>query len=605
MKTRPNKRVKRSTCSSFSPLAPSVSPRPPKSLMNTPLGTLQRIETALWLHTSTLKMRRSSTGTNTEASLQQSCGSIPLDQFHSFVKERELLDSPSTDASDKNHLKVVFDVNDSDMLRLMDNAVELTKQLVDTERYLLDLMVVAGSDPSKLGFVKDDLRTSLYTLYRFAPSESATTQIANESGIVFDLEVLKPPPKQSSRLEVMKSLYKFSRKIYFGHADPETTKWWWKHVATVARVILDSRKQTISKKSVNSANKIEISSLEPLATGLNASDLITKDMTLEERVRIRAQLREQSLLKQSVNLMARTPGSSSDEPRRKNKMLLELADALWSFANRRSLGDQSGLLVEFSKERSAKTASFDSVSSGKIAKLTVEDFIKDARISWKSVLGRGNFGGDEEGSGSRAGSSGRYRISGVTDAAKVDLSRVLFHIRMKMITTTDGSSFSSDVTSDKRRMETEMLGLLSELASTFPKWIRLLDVPSSLMATNKVGGAWEYRRFGSNGTTIKNPSSRSSIIIIRNDAVDYARYVHLPLGGKSIRSEPTKQSHGADITNIARFLSSASGKKRPHNELQQKDKKLGPSAIANTIVPPSFVRLYGKALGVSDNDAMG
>jgi len=549
-----------------------------------------------------MKMRPSSTGEKADELSKQPRGRISLDQFYSFVKDLELMDLASTAASDEKHMKSGYDVNDSDILRLMENAEKLTEQLVDTERNLLDLMAVAGWDPSKLGLVNNDSSTSLYLLYQFTPSESITSQNTTENGNTFDLEVIQPPPKQSPRLEVLKDVYKFSLKIYCGHGTLDATKRWWIHVANVAQVILDSRKQSISKNSAMNAKKKGKNPLASITAGLTASELITKDMTLEERVRIRARIREQSLLNQSGSLKARSPGSSSDPQHRKNRTLLELADSLWSFANRRSLGDRSGFLCEGSKKELSNIAFVDNGKSGKNARLAVVDFIKDARISWKSVVGRGNFGGVNGESNSNAGSGGRYSSLGVKDVANIDLSRVLFHIRMKMVSTTDGSEFSLNVTSDTRRMETEILGLLEELASMFPEWVRLLDAPSSLTAANKFGGAWEYSRVGNNGITNKKPSARRSIILIRNYAVDYASYVHSKLGARNSQVEPTKQSQTVDMM---RFRSSACSKKRSYNEVHHNDKKDGPSAIADTIVPPSFVRLYGKALGIIENNAKG
>lgn len=549
-----------------------------------------------------MKPRPSSTGEKAGESSKQPRSRISLDQFYSFVNDLELLDLASTAASDVKLLKSGYDVNDSETLQLMENADKLTEQLVDTEFNLLDLMAVAGWDPSKFELANKDSSTSLYMLYQFTPSESTTSQNTTENGNTFDLEVKQPPPKQSPRLEVLKDVYKFSLKIYLGHGTLDATKRWWKHVANVAQVILDSRKQSISQFSVINAQKPGKKPLESITTGLTASELITKDMTLEERVRIRAQIREQSLLNQSGSLKASSPGSSSDPQHRKNTMLLELADALWSFANRRSLGDRSSFLCESSKKGLENVAFVDTSRSGKNARLAVVDFIKDARISWKSVVGRGNLRGVTGESKSIAGAGGRYSILGVKNVANIDLSRVLFHIRMKMVSTADGSEFSSNVTSDTRRMETEVLGLLDDLASMFPEWVRLLDAPSLLTAANKSGGAWEYSRAGNIGTTNKKPSARRSIILIRNDAVDYASSVHSKLGGRNSQAEPTKHNKAIDIV---RFRSSASSKKRFYNEVHHNDKRVGPSAIAETIVPPSFVRLYGKALGVIENNAKG
>jgi len=146
----------------------------------------------------------------------------------------------------------------------------------------------------------------------------------------------------------------------------------------------------------------------------------------------------------------------------------------------------------------------------------------------------------------------------------IDLSRVLFQIRLKMKPNKD--------VSDKRQMEMQLLELLEELSELVPAWIQLRKAPTLMTGLSskkrKTSGAIDASLTTPATATTKQQKTniKQCIIVIRNDAVDYNTDVRLKLGGRS------------HITSLEEMR----GKKQP--------------SLADAIVPPSFLQTYGKAL---------
>jgi hypothetical protein len=184
-----------------------------------------------------------------------------------------------------------------------------------------------------------------------------------------------------------------------------------------------------------------------------------------------------------------------------NKALLELADALRSYSQRRGLTSAGvgGSAIDRLQSRAAGSSSSvvssaAAVAGGRtkmqttnIARLSVMDLIKDARIAWNAVVRSGGGGGGKsDSSGYALGSSeGANRGGGGGLAAPVvniDISRVLFQLRLKMMMAADAkttlrgtsSALALDVqVSDRRQMELYLLDLLEKLTSLVPNWIHL------------------------------------------------------------------------------------------------------------------------------------
>eukprot|EP01082_Thalassiosira_pseudonana_P001110 g954.t1 g954 contig10:1067562-1068469(-) len=234
----------------------------------------------------------------------------------------------------------------------------------------------------------------------------------------------------------------------------------------------------------------------------------TKEMAndVQEVERLTSQLTEEERLLFDLNkaILSRGQGGSKSEDGVvvvDNKALLELADALRSYSQRRGLTSAGvgGSAIDRLQSRAAGSSSSvvssaAAVAGGRtkmqttnIARLSVMDLIKDARIAWNAVVRSGGGGGGKsDSSGYALGSSeGANRGGGGGLAAPVvniDISRVLFQLRLKMMMAADAkttlrgtsSALALDVqVSDRRQMELYLLDLLEKLTSLVPNWIHL------------------------------------------------------------------------------------------------------------------------------------
>jgi len=190
----------------------------------------------------------------------------------------------------------------------------------------------------------------------------------------------------------------------------------------------------------------------------------------------------------------------------------------------------------------------------------------------------------------------KSRRGGATPVVTIDLGRVLFQLRLKMVTVVD--------VSDKRQMELQLFGLLEKLATLAPAWIHLRRAPSTLTGTTRpVEKKIDDSKWDSGVSTNQKNATTSnlrlniqhSIIVIRNDSVDYAT-IRAKLGGR------VHNPVGLAIkSNTAKKTGLPKGNKRSFQQMeeQQLKNKIQVGA-ADAIVPPSFRRMYGKALGLDE-----
>jgi hypothetical protein len=281
-----------------------------------------------------------------------------------------------------------------------------------------------------------------------------------------------------------------------------------------------------------------------------------KKMTLEERVRAKSQLRNKKAT--STSSVDKTLQSAATSQQNEQKALLELADALRAYSSRRT-----------------------AVGSGNnVSRLSVSDFMKDAIVAWNGIVHNASV--EKNGGGGAGGKTVEKSSRAVaTPVTNIDLNRVLFHLRIKMAC----SGMQGDGPS-RRQMENYLLELLQKLASLIPNWIHLRSLPSSLSTTTKETKPKkpDAPPATQQSSAMDRKTMRSSIIVIRNDGVDYAKDVRAKLGGRSYyQSNSIDQGGKSDNT--------VNKKKRSLKEFMGKQ-----NAVADAIVPPSFRKRYGKLL---------
>mmetsp|Transcript_35619 Transcript_35619/g.75059 ORF Transcript_35619/g.75059 Transcript_35619/m.75059 type:complete len:596 (+) Transcript_35619:87-1874(+) len=544
-------------------------------MMSTSLGALLRIEATIWLNAR-----------------GGGRGSMPLDDFYALARTHEWLglnnqkDKVNDGTGDSNGAMVTVSKQVS-MISL--EVYELINKLSEEERLLLDILSVSAWEPTEI--------TKLYPLYRLYSSEKGKIQ----------LEVMQQPrpmtsldkttkaknSKIATRSDVLGNMYHQSRKCFsFGSVAgsmPAIQKWW-EHVKSTSQLILGHRESmadaSMSKVTAesgtveSSANSIMAESKATVSPTKNGNG---KNMTLEERVRARS-MRKPSGVKQVSKIGGKSLNVDD------NKGLLELADALRSYSQRRGIassgvGRGGGSALDRLRNRGINDGTGSNNATRNIARLTVTDLIKDARTTWGVVV--------HESIDQRDGSSGssKSRKGGSTPLVGIDLGRVLFQLRLRMVSVADMS--------DKRQMEMQLLGLLEKLATLAPEWIHLRKAPSTLAVTTKPPeknsiGTKEASGISSKQQNAKTSSTtlniRLSIIVIRNDCVDYAN-IRANLGGRVHNTKSSNDSKKESSNGNKRSFQDMTGQ-QPQNIVHQ------PVGAADAIVPPSFRRMYGKALGL-------
>ncbi|KAL9185285.1 hypothetical protein ACHAXT_003062 [Thalassiosira profunda] len=526
----------------------------PPTMLATPIGTLLRMEATLWMKA-------------------KGGGRLPLSDFYALARAHGWLGVHPTTASPddggddteapENAPREVSELS----FELSSEVHALVGHLSERERLLFDFVAASGWQSTEA--------PHLYPLYRITAASSGKAQ----------LEVLQAPQDEDAkpaaapaktRSDVLSSMYQLSRKQVSPRSsvggDETFAQTWWEHAKGVAEAIIADRKATASstgKVEGAAAGKAAVKSI--LSNGDNgdhASPVKSTDegkkMSLEERVRARS-LRSEAIAKSKQSSGANGPSSQASE----GKTLLELADALRSYSQRRGLASSGGGGSALDRLKSRASGGSDAPTN--IARLAVADLLKDARTSWKTIVHESL----DQGSGpQRAGSA---------KVVSIDLSRVLFQLRLQMVADANGL--------EKRQMEAQLLGLLEKLAATVPKWIHLRKAPLAAAAMGKPKPTSKQNATSSS----KKPSIRQSTIVIRNDAVDFKEVraqlggrVHNPVGAGGKSSDGGKEAV-------------SKGTKRSRQEASKSTSDLqgslqAPVSAADAIVPPSFARMYGKAL---------
>ena len=489
--------------------------------------------------------------------------SLPLEEFYTLARTHEWTGSTVSSGDTKddiNHTSAK-----SQATKLSKQVGELTQQLSEEERLLFNLMAVSSWKSS-------EMTSKLYPLF----------QIATTDNNKYQLEMLKPPesvtmavssPNSVSptkaktkiasvpRSEVLRNMYVQSKK-YAAFVDNSTqtdSKSWWENASNTAQIILDHRKLNAKKMNTKTEAVEAAKNIPASAAIITTNDEIFtgKKMTLEERVRAKSQLRKKSSSTSTVDkTLSATTSRQSEE-----KALLELADALRSYSQRRG------------------------GSASNAGRLPMSDFMKDANVAWNAIVH--NESVDKTTAGGKKLETSRTIATPVTS---IDLSRVLFHLRIKMSCGAgyDSKGVDSGDVTNKRQMENYVLELLKKLAKQIPNWIHLRAIPSSLSATTKERKPKEFAAAAtaSQQSTMDRKSMRSAIIVIRNDAVDYAKDVRAKLGGRTHQSNSLGKGKDDNSRNAP-----IGGKKRSLKDFLGQN-----NAAADAIVPPSFLKRYDKML---------
>ena len=495
-------------------------------MLDTRLGTMMRIEAAIW--------------TNTRGR----GGGIPIEDFYSMARSLGVNNQSKNGSVTSETKNSTYKRLSKAESKICSDVNEIIDTFTEEEILLFDFVSATGWKP-------DD--PNLYPLYRlYLPSHKAKIH----------LEILQRPQETKSTSTIKSSITTSTRSeilqdMYFGCKNfslTATSRDWGEHAKNVAQMILDHRKSMASSAREDSAKD---ASLKPIASNTNK-------MTLEDRVHARS-------LRNPTTSMSKQPSNARESTQQiENKALLELATSLRSFSQRRGASYSGGSAVDKLRNRGNSGVASGALAAKAIARLTVMDLIMDARITWNFVVSDStNLHDRNIGNKSGRGSA--------TSLVNVDLSSVLFLLRLKMISTAG--------VLDKREMELQFLALLEKLSTLVPKWIHLHKAP---LLIKPGSGPSNYQQ---NGALSNQKSTiKQSIIVIRNDSVDYAVDVRAKLGG---RVHNTTGSAKGDSGNNVKL---SNGNKRSLLEMRGQ-----PMGVADAIVPPSFRRMYGPALGLKSS----
>eukprot|EP00970_Alexandrium_tamarense_P013124 scaffold3260_cov148-Alexandrium_tamarense.AAC.1 len=428
-----NHSTEKTTSASDGAGAPPSTTSTLPSTMSTPLGILMRVEATLWMHVCTTSRRAINDGVK---------GSVSVAEFHEMSRAHEWLASspssavtatpPSVGDTGDAQSSAVAAAPTKEMANDVQEVERLTSQLTEEERLLFDLVAVSGWE----NITTNGGKGLLYPLYRLAPSFKGKLH----------LEVLLPSPTSAispdakpkakpiaatkttpprTRIDVLGLMYHHSRKHYnFNHPNLNDSSCiqqqyaaWWENAKTTAQLIMEHRKSRID---INASKKKDTSSPTSFMSGnaeSSTKDATTstvrsspsKKRTLEERIQARSDLRE-SKTTQNKAILSRGQGGSKSEDGVvvvDSKALLELAYALRSYSQRRGLTSAGvgGSAIDRLQSRAAGSSSSvvssaAAVAGGRtkmqttnIARLSVMDLIKDARIAWNAVVRSGGGGG--------------------------------------------------------------------------------------------------------------------------------------------------------------------------------------------------------------------
>jgi len=489
--------------------------------------------------------------------------SLPLEEFYALARTHEWAASISSFDSKDDVTHTSVTMTHSNSAKLSKQVDALTQHLSEEERLLFNLTTVAG-------WKSNEMTPKLYPLF----------QITKGDNDKYQLDMLQPPesvklavssPNSVSptkakviiatvpRSEVLRNMYIQSKKyaaLVNDKSQPDLQSWW-QNASNTAQMILDHRKLNAKKITTKTEAMEAAKNVPASATIINTNDEIFagKKMTMEERVRAKAELRSKS---NGTSTVDKTSSATTSRQSEQNA-LLELADALRSYSQRRG-GNGSNAV-----------------------RLTMSDFMKDANTAWNAIVH--NESVEKTTGGGKKVEKSRALAAPVTS---VDLSRVLFHLRIKMSCGAGSKGVASSDTSNKRQMENYLQELLQKLISLIPKWVHLCSIPSSLSTTSKERNLKKPTQTTTQQNVIDRKSMRSAIIVIRNDAVDYAKDVRAKLGGRTHQHV----SLGGGGTGEDNNLNGPKGvKKRSLKEFMGQK-----NAAAAAIVPQSFLKRYDKML---------
>lgn len=477
--------------------------------------------------------------------------SLPLEEFYALARTHEWTRGDSKD--DVTHASATSQANST---KLSKQVEELTHNLSEEERLLFNLMTVSGWKSSEMTpklyplfqITKGD--NNKYQLEMLPPPESVSLAVSSPNS-VSPTRASKVKIATVPRSEVIRNMYVQSKKyaaLVNDSSQPDLQSWW-RDAFNSAQMILDHRKLNAKKINTKTVAAEVAKNVPASAAIINTNDetllFAGKKMTLEERVRAKSQLRNKSSSTSTVDkTLSATTSRQSEE-----KALLELADALRSFSHRRG-GNGSNA-----------------------ARLSMSDFMKDANVAWNAIVHNESV---DKTTGKKQLETSRAIATPVTS---IDLSRVLFHLRIKMSCGAGSKGVDSGDASNKRQMENYLLELLKKLASAIPNWIHLRSIPSSLSTTTKERKSKKPAPTITQQNAVDRKSMRNAIIVIRNDGLDYAKDVRAKLGGRTHQSS----SIGGTVLK--------GDKKRSLKEFMGQH-----NAAAGAIVPPSFLKRYDKML---------
>lgn len=501
------------------------------------------------------------------------CVSLSFDEFYKLVKTHEWAGSFSKskgDGDDDDAIPTSATLQTtapSIVEKLSKQVEEWTQQFSEEERLLFQLMAVTSWKSNAMTtksyplfqLTKKGDNISKYLLEMCLPPESVTLAVSSPNSV--SPTKAKANILSVARSEVLRNMYKHSKK--YATLDSNSSndlQIWWENAYNVSQMILDHRKLN-AKKMTSKTESLEATRNTQSEAIINNNIAIEettdgKKMTLEERVRAKSQLRNKKAT--TTSSVDKTLQSAATSQQNEQKALLELADALRAYSSRRT-----------------------AVGSGSnVSRLSVSDFMKDAIVAWNGIVHNASV--EKNGGGGGAGGKTVEKSRAVaTPVTNIDLSRVLFHLRIKMACSGmqgDGSS--------RRQMEHYVLESLQKLATSIPNWIHLRSLPSSLSATTKETKPKkpDAPPATQQSSTMDRKTMRSAIIVIRNDGVDYAKDVRAKLGGRSYHQSNSLDRGGKSGNTVNK-------KKRSLKEFMGKQ-----NAATDAIVPPSFRKRYDKML---------
>ncbi|KAL7519817.1 hypothetical protein ACHAWX_004570 [Stephanocyclus meneghinianus] len=579
-------------------------------MLTTPLKTLKLIEATILLN-STKMMKR-----------PDSMGILSLEEWKAWAHAHEWLASSSSTAvpSDSSTMDIrEQSLQDSTLpsreTDLMSTLSRFVTSFTEEERLLFDLLVVSGW-VDRDSADKVPCNKHLYPLYR----------IFIDHNHKLCLEALSSPKRNGatrSRMDVLSERYLQSRTFFRSiHAasddnnndnsdgpasiEKDQCAMWWDHALKVARLI-HANKNTLPKQTQRGADNQRNASVSSFVQSIISNkaapvgifhdadanpDDTAKKTSLEERVRARAALRESNNAIHRAKSAATQSNTGNDR-----KALLELANVLRHFSQRRGVSSRTNSFTASERLRSRPvdggSSAADGVGRPVSARLSLTDFLNDARLCWNAVLRNSTGSGSSKGGNSSHGTDSRG-IS-TSSVVNVDLSRVLFQLRLNMTYDADDTNKNAPesmdgILSDRRQMEKYLLNLLRELTVLVPNWICVSRIPSALSSSSANRKDSASSSNGASAYSVENTKSiipRDSIIIIRNDTVDYNTDVRAKLGGTAA------PRHGGRKRTVEGHP------KEPQpttSERHGNRHTLGPSVVADAIVPPSFRQRYGKVI---------